>query len=416
MARRQIHPTHPFDPEDPFDPRHPTPRQITYAATVIDRAAALAAKERNLTLFTEVTGEIRTMRLTKDLRKTVWAYYNTRKQQLLAYVEDPHPYGPFRTDLHDAHAYVANGTVCGTQTERISHLPQAVRDALQYIKGAGNALVEPHPVHEDRSIASYLEVPRLKRQFNCPGWAAVSLQHFFLRLQADAICIQQYAQEAKRRGFESIFLELDWTSLQLEALNPNNRDALCKTTTSYEEGRTELGRFAGDDTDDTGDSQDDWPGTYEPIAYHKVHSDREPLPREYTHPWLTRLQGCTREHLPSLLKEAWQDQQQHKWNPALAGAFWLEAKIQLLKKAPAFFRWALEQTERITDPAALAQHGKAMWDHQKTWTSSEKKLFWTAYKERKAALTPYADRKFATITMPEQLPALPQTQVESSAA
>ncbi len=344
-------------------------------------------------------------------RNTIIAYLKRRKAQLLAYLEDPHPYGPFRYDLAENDAYIANGVLVGQHMERLSQLSQRLRDGLQYMKGSNSALMEPHPVQRDQSIPTHLEVRRLMRQFHCDAYHATCLQHCFLRLDADGTFVRQYAQEAKQRGFDSIFLELDWTSLRLEALNcscdkSNDPDEPCGACHArenfipvpYEEGRTELGRFADHDTDELADT--DWPGTLESVQYHKVHSDHERVPRDFSHPWIERLRSCARENLPTFFKEAWQAQQAKPWSQALAGAFWLERDIQLLKKAPAFFRWALEQLQRIGSAADLAKHGILMWDHQKAWTSSEKGLFWEAYKERKAAFSP----------------AHPQTHGESSAS
>lgn len=399
------------DLDDPYDPTRPLPAPLKHALDRIDSKAAEAAAKKSFGPFADVRGTVTALHLPKELATTAWAYYTTRKAQLLAYLEDPHPYGAFRYDLADANTYIANGTLVGQHMERLSRIPQRVRDGLQYMKGSSSALMEPHPVQRDQSTPTHLEIRRLMRQFHCSAYLATCLQHCFLRLDADETVITQYAHDATQRGVDSIFLELDWISLRLEALNcscdeSNDPDEPCGACHArehvipvpYEEERTELGRFADHDTDELADT--DWPGSLEPVQYHKVHSDHERVPADFSSPWIERLRNCARENLPTCFKEAWQAQQAKPWNHALAGAFWLERDIQLLKKAPAFFRWALEQLQRIGNAADLARHGMLMWDHQKTWTSSEKGLFWEAYKERKAILAP----------------AHPQTQVESSAS
>lgn len=375
------------DADDPYDPKRPLPAGLKKALDLIDRAASKAATKRIFEVFEDVKIQLTAIKLTEDLRKTAQAYYTRRKTQLLAYLDDPHPYGAFRDDLLDTNAWIANGVTVGRHMERLSIIPQRMRDGLQHMKPAGGALMEPHPVHTDHSVPRHLEVPRLKRQFGCSSLGAISLQHFFLRLDADETFVRQYAQEAKRRGFDSVFLELDWTSLRLEALNPDPKDALNHSVTPYEEGRTELGRFADHNTDETNESQgDDWPGTFEPVAYHKVHSDHENTPPDFTHPWIERLRSCPRELLPTFFKEAFQAQHTQQWNQALSGAFWLERQIQVKKKASAFVQWALEQLERIHTPIDLARHSKLIYGHKSKFTSSEKQLFWDAYNERKTTL------------------------------
>lgn len=409
MNATQQHPATPTatDLNDPYDPTRPLPAPLKRALDLIDTKVAEAAASKSFGPFADVRDEIKALHLPKEIFRTAWAYYTTRKNQLLAYLEDPHPYGAFRYDLADTNAYIANGTLVGRHMERLSRIPQRIRDGLQYMKGSSSALMEPHPVQRDGSVPTHLEAKRLMRQFHCDAYHATCLQHCFLRLDADETIIKQYAHEAKQRGVDSIFLELDMLSLRLEALNctcdgnPNEPCNACygrENLVPYEEGRTELGRFADHDTDEPTDT--DWPSTLEPVQYHKVHSDHEQIPADFSHPWIERLRSCARENLPTFFKEAWQAQQAKPWSQALAGAFWLERDIQLLKKAPAFFRWALEQLQRIGSAADLARHSMLMWDHQKTWTSSEKGLFWKAYKERKAILAP----------------AHPQTHVESSAS
>jgi len=393
------------DPDDLYDPTRPLPAPLKHALDLIDSKAAEAAAFKSFGPFADVRGTVKALNLPKELAITAWAYYATRKAQLLAYNEDPHPYGAFRYDLADTNAYVANGTLVGQHMERLSRIPQRIRDGLQYMKGSSSALMEPHPVQRDGSVPTHLEAKRLMRQFHCDAYHATCLQHCFLKLDADKTVIAQYAQEAKQRGVDSIFLELDMLSLRLEALNcscdgnPNEPCNACygrENLVPYEEGRTELGRFADHDTDELADT--DWPGSLESVQYHKVHSDHEKVPADFSHPWIERLHGCARENLPTFFKEAWQAQQAKPWSQALAGAFWLEREPQIRNKATAFFRWAHEQLQRIGNATDLAKHSMIIWDHQKAWTSSEKGLFWKAYKERKAAFSPVH----------------PQTPVESS--
>jgi len=378
--------------------------------------------------------------------RTVCAAFKHLDAELTAYLDDPHPFGPHRYDPVDNDRWIANGVSTGRQLNRLSALPQRVRDTLQYTRRAGDALVEPHPIHEDRSVPPHLEVPRLARQFDCDTMTATALQAFFLRLDADRRLVHQYADESRTRGLPSVFLELDYFSLQLEALAPEPQDALephclCGDTkdthrrttgrcsaigctcskyeqadpTHYQEGRTELGRLAepdvtfADGTDADTDSfdghDDDWPGGYEPVAYHRVHSDREELPDDFTHRWIERLRACPRQQLPRFLQIAYAAQQRQRWPASLAGAFWLEREIQLLRKAPRFFRWAFERMSRARSWPELAHYAKVAWPHEKTWTSSERALFWETYKTRKAALTP---------TTGNRTPSPPSTPVEPS--
>jgi len=157
------------------------------------------------------------------------------------------------------------------------------------------------------------------------------------------------------------------------AESPAKNDAMERPLTEHRDGDEEEEVFTG---------------SYEPVEYHRVPDSQTQEARQFTHALVEELKQCPREQLPALQKTIWQRQQANCISPGVAGAIWLEAKIQVVKKAPAFLRWALNQVSQITTTQGLAQLGMTMYSHRAAFTSSERKAFWQAYKARKTELQP----------------------------
>lgn len=397
-------------------PRESLARDVDPILTTVRTMAYNAVTERSYGLFADAGALLKKHQAEWSAtdRRTAWAFFRYLRNHLLTYLEDPYPSGAFKTDATVWHEWVSNGVQAGRQIERLSQAAQSVRDLLQHSKVASGQLVAPHVVSDDRSVPRHLGVPLLQRQFHCPAWAAQRLQALFLRYSADVSFVRHYANEAKRRSYDAIFLELDFYSLQMAAVEPDRHDALNRNgrLTSYEEGRTELGRYVrdsanqydegqngnydGGDNDDSGDNDDG--GSYDAVEYHRVASDRDAVDRQYDHPLSRLITSATRESLAGARKQLHELQKANGLHPKVAGYLWLLSDLQLEKTMHPFMRWAINQVDQLTDPRALAKLGQQMHALREKFTSCERKHFWTKYHAAKERVSPQS-------TLPQPLAA-----------
>ena len=383
---------------EPLIERERVPKDVETILTTVRTLAYNAATERVYALFAGAGALIKQHHeeWSATDRRTAWAFFRYLRSHLLAYLEDPHPFGGSQTDATAWHEWVSNGVQAGRQIERLSQTTQGIRDLLQHSKVASHRLVAPHVVSDDRSVPRHLSVPTLQRQFNCPAWAAQRLQVLFLRYSADVSFVRHYADEAKRRSYDAIFLELDFYSLQMAAVEPDRHDALSRNghVTSYEEGRTELGRYVRESANESNEGGDDDEGTtvedpgygYEAIEYHPVPSDRDLDKPQYDHPLSRLITSATRETLPSVGKQLHELQKTNGLHPKVAGYLWLLYRIQEERVMCPFMRWAINELDKITSSRVLAKFGQQMHALAKRFTSNERKLFWAKYHTVKAQL------------------------------
>jgi hypothetical protein len=346
----------------------------------------------------------RTMRRwSPDDRAAVQGFLAYAKRQLETFLEDPHPFGSLRTDAAANGAWITNGITVGRQSERLSRISPGMRDFLQHARTSGGELLAPHPVHQDRSVPKHLEAARLAKRFNCPGWAAQRLQQLFLRYEPDERFVAHYAAEAGRRGFDSVFLELDYYSLHMAAVGASPADALSRPSrlSPYEEGRTELGRYEQPRDPEADEADDETSGGYETVEYHRVHGDRDPEQGEWRHMLQQRIHIATRQALPDTGKEVWRALQARPELPRVQAAIWHEYQLQVLRCMPRTVRWHIEELDRLSAPHALTDFGRVVFERAKAWTSCERKLFWGRYKARKADLlkAAYGDIPFPDVTI-----------------
>lgn len=296
----------------------------------------------------------------------------------------------------------------GTQWNAISEMPMAMRDILQTSRTVGGQLCAPHPAPLDPT-PRHLRPSQLMRQFHCDTATAKTLQTMFTLLDADSTIVSAYAKDATQRSLPVVWLEVRrWAAVVMKE-DTRARDALrhtfdALTDTDGTASHTTLasqplfGSPLFSPEADQNESTDDTEITpelfqesthYDTIAYHKIPQDNDPEPPQWTHPLVQKIASCDRAQLPQLKKQLWDFQRTGQMSHVAAGAIWLEAELTTLKKAPLFLRSAYGRLEQL-NRRDLARLGQLIFKREHDLTSSERKLFWAAYKARKAILNPAA--------------------------
>lgn len=299
----------------------------------------------------------------------------------------------------------------GTKWDVMSKTPTATRDLLQTCKMVGGQLCALHPAPLDPT-PRHMRTPALMKQFGCDAATAKTLHTFFALLDADSTMINTYAKEAKQRGLPTVWLELrKWAAVVLKE-DTRVKDALRHTLETltdtdgtdrhttlafqplygspwYDPERNDPSSEPSSEIDETPDLFQETERGYETVAYHRIPSDDDPEPPQKTHPLVQKVASCKREQLPQLKKQLWELQQQGHISHDVVGAIWREAELTTLRKAPLFLQSACRRLHYLNHKD-LAKLGQLMFKRGHDLTSSERKLFWTAYKTRKAALNPAA--------------------------
>jgi hypothetical protein len=351
-------------------------------------------------------------------RAEIWSYLHHVKNQLLAYLQDPHPFGSSARDAVDWHRWILNGVATGQQLQRLSQAPQGVRDVLQYAKSAGGELVAPHVLVGDEGR---LKPEVFRKRFGCDGAMAVALQTLFTTLEADAHTVDHYVREVKQRGLGVVFLELQhWaqairqfevasivldpqTGEPADALRANRhveyrvdptpppasargRKAPLPGSPMYEElNAVDEGNNDGGEVD-----EEDPVGFFSTIGFHRVPSDADPEPPQSApveHHFLVEIDRVDRLALPKLLQRIYLELKRHPELPRVTRAIWEKVESAVYRKAHPSVRRALADIDRADTVREIARLGQPLYVQGCEWTSCERKLVFGAYKARKAALS-----------------------------